>query len=183
MLALVVLVVQFVQWRLIVGERRNLAPIAQEYDAVLLRLQETRSEVAVTTNLNQSMVDTVAGIRSSTALLTELQRLLPSVMRYQMITFKGNRLELTGEVREPRAVETLNSFQLKLDASSFFERDGLVLERADAAGDEPPITLKFQFVGEFSAAAVEATRPRLVELEAFGLAKRLLRLRQEGLLQ
>ena len=123
----------------------------------------------------------------STALLTELQRLLPSVMRYQMITFKGNRLELTGEVREPRAVETLNSFQLKLDASSFFERDGLVLERADAAGSgagsEAPVTLTYQFVGELSAAAVEATRPRLVELKAFGLAKRLLRLRQEGLLE
>ena len=182
MLALLVLVVLFVQWRLMVGERQRLTPIALNYEEVLLRLQETRNAVETTTSLNQHMVDAVAGIRSSTALLTELQRLIPNAARYELITAKGNRLELKGDVREPNAVETLNRFQLRLDSSTFFERDGMVLQRADASGADNAITLKFQFNGDFSADAVAATRPRLVELESLGLARRLLRLRQEGLL-
>lgn len=183
MLALLVLLVLFVQWRLMLGERRQLTPIAQAFDAEILRLQETRTAVETTTGINQQMVDAVAGIRSSTALLTELQRLIPNAARYELITARGNRLELKGDVREPKAVETLNRFQLMLDSSSFFERDGVVLERADASGAQEDISLKFQFIGEFAADAVEATRPRLVELEAIGLAKRLMRLREEGLLK
>ena len=183
MLSLLVLLVLFVQWRLMVGERRALTPIAQEYDSVLSRLQGTRTELETTTELNQRMVDAVAGIRSSTALLTELQRLIPNAARYEQISARGNRLELIGEVLEPGAVEVLNSFQLNLDSSSFFERDGLSLDRADAAEAEDATTLKFQIKGEFASDAVEATRPRLVELEALGLARRVLRMRQEGLLQ
>ena len=183
MIALLVLLVLFLQWRLMVGDRRSLTPIAQEYDSVLSRLDDTRSALQSTQDLNQRMVDAVAGIRSSTALLTELQRLIPNNARYEQISAKGNRLELTGEVREPGAVEVLNSFQLKLDSSSFFEQDGLTLDRADASGREDATTLKFQFKGDFAPDAVEATRSRLVELEAIGLATRVSRLHQEGLLE
>ena len=183
MLALLVLLVLFLQWRLMVGDRRSLTPIAQEYDSVLSRLDDTRTALQSTQDLNQRMVDAVAGIRSSTALLTELQRLIPNAARYELISARGNGLELKGEVREPGAVEILNSFQLKLDSSSFFERDGLTLQRADASDAEEASTLKFQFNGDFAADAVESTRPRLVELEALGLARRLSRLRQEGLLE
>ena len=128
------------------------------------------------------MADTVAGVRSGSALLTELQRLLPQTMRYQLIAAKGNRLELKGEVLEPMAVETLNSFQLRLDASTFFDRDGLVLERADGGSDPESQVLTFQFNGDFAADAVQATRSRLEELEAIGLVRRLERLQKEGLL-
>ena len=182
LVSLLVMLVLFVQWRLAVGERQQLTPIALEYDAVVQRLEDSRRDLETTTALNRRMADTVAGVRSGSALLTELQRLLPQTMRYQLIAAKGNRLELTGEVLEPMAVETLNSFQLRLDASTFFDRDGLVLERADGGSDPESQVLTFQFNGDFAADAVQATRSRLVELEAIGLVRRLERLQKEGLL-
>ena len=181
-LALLIMLVLFVQWRLAVGERRQLTPIALEYDGVLQRLEDSRRALETTTALNRRMADTVAGVPSGSALLTELQRLLPKTMRYQLIAAKGNRLELSGEVLEPMAVETLNSFQLRLDASTFFDRDGLVLERADGGSGAETLTLTFKFNGDFAADAVKATRSRLVELEAIGLNRRLERLQKEGLL-
>ena len=181
-LALLIMLVLFVQWRLAVGERRQLTPLALEYDRVLLKLQDSRRTVETTTGLNRRMADTVAGVRSGSALLTELQRLLPETMRYQLIAAKGNRLELSGEAQEPMALETLNSFQLRLDASSFFERDGLALERADGRTGRESTSLVFRFNGEFAADAVKATRSRLVELKALGLGRRLERLQEEGLL-
>ena len=181
-LALLIMLVLFVQWRLAVGERRQLTPLALEYDRVLLKLQDSRRTVETTTGLNRRMADTVAGVRSGSALLTELQRLLPETMRYQLIAAKGNRLELSGEAQEPMAVETLNRFQLRLDASSFFERDGLALERADGRTGRESTSLVFRFNGEFAADAVKATRSRLVELKALGLGRRLERLQEEGLL-
>lgn len=181
-LALLIMLVLFVQWRLAVGERRQLTPLALEYDRVLLKLQDSRRTVETTTGLNRRMADTVAGVRSGSALLTELQRLLPETMRYQLIAAKGNRLELSGEAQEPMAVETLNRFQLRLDASSFFERDGLALERANGRTGGESTSLVFRFNGEFAADAVKATRSRLVELKALGLGRRLERLQEEGLL-
>ena len=181
-LALLIMLVLFVQWRLAVGERRQLTPLALEYDRVLLKLQDSRRTVETTTGLNRRMADTVAGVRSGSALLTELQRLLPETMRYQLIAAKGNRLELSGESQEPMALETLNRFQLRLDASSFFERDGLALERANGRTGGESTSLAFRFNGEFAADAVKATRSRLVELKALGLGRRLERLQEEGLL-
>ena len=181
-LALLIMLVLFVQWRLAVGERRQLTPLALEYDRVLLKLQDSRRTVETTTGLNRRMADTVAGVRSGSALLTELQRLLPETMRYQLIAAKGNRLELSGEAQEPMALETLNRFQLRLDASSFFERDGMTLERADGRTGREFTSLAFRFNGEFAADAVKATRSRLVELKALGLGRRLERLQEEGLL-
>ena len=181
-LALLIMLVLFVQWRLAVGERRQLTPLALEYDRVLLKLQDSRRTVETTTGLNRRMADTVAGVRSGSALLTELQRLLPETMRYQLIAAKGNRLELSGEAQEPMALETLNRFQLRLDASSFFERDGMTLERADGRTGRESTSLAFRFNGEFAADAVKATRSRLVELKALGLGRRLERLQEEGLL-
>ena len=182
LVSLLIMLVLFVQWRLAVSERRQLTPIALEHDAVVQRLEDSRRDLETTTALNRRMADTVAGVRSGSALLTELQRLLPQTMRYQLIAAKGNRLELKGEVLEPMAVETLNSFQLRLDASTFFDRDGLVLERADGGSDPESQVLTFQFNGDFAADAVQATRSRLVELEAIGLVRRLERLQKEGLL-
>ena len=182
MLALLIMLALFVQWRLVVSERRSLTPLALQYDSVLKSLQDSRSAVETTTALNRRMADTIAGVRSGSALLTELQRLLPETMRYELIAAKGNRLELSGEVQEPMAVEALNTFQLRLDASSFFERDGLALERADGRTGSGSRSLAFSFNGDFAPDAVKATRSRLMELEAIGLLRRLERLQSEGLL-
>ena len=180
--ALVLFVVVVVQWRMALQYKAQLAPFALQSDTLRQKESITAAEIAATKNLNVAIANAVAGIRSGSALLTELQRLAPEALRFQLVTTKGNAISLEGDVLEPFAVQTLNAFQLRLDESSFFAPDGFALERATrGAGDVTP-RLTFRFNGSFSADAIPATRSRLAELGTPGLVKRLDRLRLEELL-
>lgn len=181
-LALLLILGIFVQWRFVLHQRGQLTPAAQEFDAIQEQLATTRASIGSTTDQNSRIANAMAGIRSGSALLTELQRLLPATMRFRSIAVRGSQLELTGEAQEPMAVEAINSFQLRLDGSSFFEPDGMALEQADAGTADQVATLSFDIKGDFADDALQATRSRLTELDAFGLAKRMDRLQREGLL-
>ena len=181
-LALLLILGIFVQWRFVLHQRGQLTPAAQEFDAIQEQLATTRASIGSTTDQNSRIANAMAGIRSGSALLTELQRLLPATMRFRSIAVRGSQLELTGEAQEPMAVEAINSFQLRLDDSSFFEPDGMALEQADAGTADQVATLSFDIKGDFADDALQATRSRLTELDAFGLAKRMDRLQREGLL-
>ena len=181
-LALLLILGIFVQWRFVLHQRGQLMPAAQEFDAIQERLATTRASIGSTTDQNSRIANAIAGIRSGSALLTELQRLLPATMRFRSIAVRGQGLELTGEAQEPMALEAINSFQLRLDGSSFFEPDGMALERADAGTADQLATLGFDIKGDFADDALQATRSRLIELEAFGLSQRMDRLQREGLM-
>ncbi len=171
-----------VQWQMAVQRRSQLAPFALESDQLQLQVASTEAELTAAETLNRAMAEAVAGVRSGSALLTELQRLAPEAIRFQLVTTKGDSLELEGDVLEPFAVQTLNAFQLRLDGSSFFEPDGFALERADRGSDGETPRLTFRFSGTFAPDAIAATRPRLTELGTPGLAQRSARLEREGLL-
>lgn len=180
--ALLLLITIAVQWQLALQRRSQLMPFALESDQLQQQVVSVEADLAAAAALNRAMAEAVAGVRSGSALLTELQRLAPEAIRFQLVTTKGDSLELEGDVLEPFAVQTLNAFQLRLDASSFFEPDGFALERADRASDGEIPRLSFRFSGTFAPDAIRATRPRLTELGTPGLAQRTARLEREGLL-
>ena len=171
-----------VQWQMAVQRRSHLTPFALESDQLQQQVATTTADLAAAEALNRAMAEAVAGVRSGSALLTELQQLAPDAIRFQLVTTKGDSLELEGDVLEPYAVQTLNAFQLRLDSSSFFDPDGFALERADRGSDEAISRLTFRFSGSFASDAIRATRPRLEELGTPGLAQRTARLEREGLL-
>ena len=171
-----------VQWQMAVQRRTHLTPFALESDQLQQQVATTAADLAAAEALNRAMAEAVAGVRSGSALLTELQQLAPDAIRFQLVTTKGDSLELEGDVLEPYAVQTLNAFQLRLDSSSFFDPDGFALERADRGSDEAISRLTFRFSGSFASDAIRATRPRLEELGTPGLAQRTARLEREGLL-
>ena len=162
--------------------RDQLTTYALESDKLRQQEDSAIAEIAATEADNKAIADAVAGVRSGSALLTELQRLAPEAIRFQLLTTKGDSLELEGDVSGPFAVQTLNAFQLRLDASSFFEADGFALEQAARGGDAASPRLTFRFSGRFAPDALRATRGRLRDLGTPGLAGRLTRLEQEGLL-
>ena len=182
LVALLLLVVVIVQWRLTAQRRNQLEPSALEHDGLVRQRDQSSAELASTEALNRAIAEAVSGVRSGSALLTELQRLAPKAIRFQLVRSKGNTLELEGVVLEPFAVQTLNAFQLRLDRSSFFEPDGFALERVDRASNEGTPSLNFRFSGNFADDAIRSTRSRLAELGTPGLLVRMKRLDQEGLL-
>ena len=77
LLALLLFVVVTVQWRLTVQRRKQLEPYALESDGLVQQRDQTSAAVASTDALNRAIAEAVSGIRSGSALLTELQRLAP----------------------------------------------------------------------------------------------------------
>ena len=135
------------------------------------------------------MARAIANVRSSSALLAELRRLIPRTIILKQARISGADLELSGESLMPDGLRTLNALMLSLGESALFDLDGVRLQQASlksAALGEPIEQEKIDYVlsARFASDAAQAIRPQLAALGAVGLERRLQRLDQEeGLFQ
>ena len=131
----------------------------------------------------------MADVRSSSALLAELRRLVPTAVSFDQARINGNSLDLDGDALEPNGLRTVNALMLSLGSSGLFQSDGVMLKKADlqqsVGDDDQPktATLRYTLSAAFAPDAPQAIRPQLSALGALGLEQRLQRIQQEeGLL-
>ena len=130
------------------------------------------------------MARAMANVRSSSALLARLQRLVPQTIRLDQARISGNALELNGEALMPDGLRTLNALMLSLGQSALFDEDGVTLQQASlkgfaATGAADQERLSYALSARFASDAPQAIRPQLAALGAIGLKRRLQRLDQE----
>ena len=168
----------------------KLQPLADEHDLlqkVKIPAEKQVLEAAVKTN--QSMARAIANVRSSSALLAELRRLVPNTIILKQARISGSDLELSGESLMPDGLRTLNALMLSMRKSALFDLDGVRLQKATLKGVELGEPIEQEMIGyvlsaRFASNAPQAIRPQLAALGAVGLERRLARLDQEdGLFQ
>ena len=104
----------------------ELQPLADEHDLLEVKIQKEKVlKLAVETN--QAMARAMANVRSSSALLAELRRLVPKTIRLDQARISGNDLELNSEALMPDGLRTLNALMLSLGQSALFDEDGVTL--------------------------------------------------------
>ena len=136
-----------------------------------------------------AMARAMADVRSSSAVLAELQRLVPESISLDQARINGDALDLSGEALMPDGLRTLNALILSLGQSELFELNGVklqqaTLQRSGATEAADSGRLSYEMSAAFVPDASKAIRPRLAALGAVGLERRLRRLRQEtGLLE
>ena len=163
----------------------ELQPLADEHDLlqeVKIPAEEQILKAAVETN--QSMGRAIANVRSSSALLAELRRLVPHTIMLKQARISGTNLELNGESLMPDGLRSLNALMLALGQSALFDLDGVRLQKATLKGIssvEPMDQKRIGYVlsARFASNASQAIRPQLTALGAVGLERRLQRLDQE----
>lgn len=162
----------------------ELQPLADEHDLLEVKIQKERKALKRAVETNQAMARAMANVRSSSALLAELQRLVPQTIRLDQARISGNALELNGEALMPDGLRTLNALMLSLGQSALFDEDGVTLQQASlkglaskAADDQE--RLSYGLSAQFASDAPQAIRPQLGALGAIGLQRRLQRLDQE----
>ena len=166
-----------------------LQPLADEHDLLEAKIQSERRVLAAAVQTNQAMARAMANVRSSSALLAELRRLMPQSSNLDQVRVIGDVLELNGKVLMPDGLRTLNALMLALSQSSLFEEDGVTLQqarlqRSASQGLVDQGHLSYGLSVRFASDAPRAIRPQLAPLGAIGLEKRLLRLDQEeGLIE
>jgi len=158
--------------------------LADEHDLLEVKIQKERKVLKRAVETNQAMARAMANVRSSSALLAELQRLVPQTIRLDQARISGNALELNGEALMPDGLRTLNALMLSLGQSALFDEDGVTLQQASlkgvaATGAADQERLSYALSARFASDAPQAIRPQLAALGAIGLKRRLQRLDQE----
>jgi Tfp pilus assembly protein PilN len=177
---------------------RQLKPDADAYDQAQARIGQVTKELTARKADNQALADAVAGVRSGSALLTEVAQLIPQGLQLTKLKVLGSSLEISGAAQQPLGLDQINGFQLQLEGSPFFQPDGVSLAKAEEVSTTPaaavapgtpaapaaqPITsLNFELKAELAADAAKLTRNRLQALGSLGLARRVELLRRDGLL-
>ena len=122
-------------------------------------------------------------VRSSSALLVELQNLIPQRLTLERLSSKGLTIDLAGLAAEPSGLTAVNALMLRMEQSSMVAPTSVKLIRAERRMDDQAAELNFSLKAAFAADAAQATRERLLDLGAEGLSWRMQRLEQAGLLQ
>ena len=98
---LLVVVFLFVQDRQLTQRQRRLEPIAAEHDRVEQSLIAAMQKLEQTRSTNSAIAKAMADVRSSSAVLAEVRRLVPESISVDRLVVKGNVLEISGSAQQP----------------------------------------------------------------------------------
>ena len=182
---LLLLVVLFfvVQDRQLVQRQRRLEPIALEHDRVDQALMEATKMLEQSRSTNSAIAKAIADVRSSSAVLAEVRRLVPESIVLNRLVLDGSALEISGSAEQPNGLRLVNALMLRLSASGFFSPELVELSNATVRGRAEQAQLGFNLSAGFAADAVSAMRASLPRLGAEGMARRMAVLVKEGLVK
>jgi Tfp pilus assembly protein PilN len=161
---------------------QQLKPVAAEHAELLKRIQSAALALQTLESSNQAMAKAMADVRSSSALLVELQNLIPQRLTLERLSSKGLTIDLAGLAAEPSGLTAVNALMLRMEQSSMVAPTSVKLIRAERRMDDQAAELNFSLKAAFAADAAQATRERLLDLGAKGLSWRMQWLEQDGLL-
>ena len=99
-----------------------LQPLADEHDQLEVQIQAEQAVLDAAVKTNQSMARSMADVRSSSALLAELRRLIPHSLSLAQARVNSETLDLNGEALMPNGLRAVNAFMLSLAQSPLFVR-------------------------------------------------------------
>ena len=170
--------------RRLIQMEEELTPRAQKYDRLKGEIATEKVVLQNLVNTNKAMAKAMADVRSSSALLSELRRLVPLAVSIGQARINGNVLELDGEALQPNGLRIVNALMLSLGESVLFQRDAIVLKKAqvqqstgvDQVSEQ---RLTYSLTAAFAPDAPQAIRSQLGSLGSVGLEQRLQRLHQQ----
>lgn len=173
------------------GELAKLAPFEAEFKSLMAANVNREAAVRQRLATNRRLADALTTVRTSSALLTDLQLRTPVGVQLSSAQVNGPTLVIKGQSSDPMAFGRINALQLELKRSPLLDPKGVSLiksqrvtqldDRQNVAGASPPVT--FEIKGPF--AQLEARRQLEVmrQLGSDGMARRLQLLQSEGLMQ
>ena len=182
-LMLLVVLFLFVQDRQWAQRQGRLEPIAAEHDRVEQSLSAAMQTLEQTRSTNFAIAKAIADVRSSSAVLAEVRRLVPELISIDGLVVKGNVLEINGSAQQPNGLRLVNALLLRLSASGFFVSEQVKLLSAVVVGEDEKVELGFSVSAGFAGNATLAMRKSLSLLGSEGMAGRMAVLEREDLLK
>ena len=178
----------YLRHQMVLGQMGQLTAV--EAEAVQLRQQlgARKARLAQIITINNHLVVALTSVRSSSALMKELQIRLPVGIQLSAVDTAGGSLVLRGQTFDPEAFERINALQLELQKSPLLDPTGIVLTKVERrppdanlpAGVRPSVA--FEVSAGFAQISASQQLQILRQLGSGGLARRLELLQREGLL-
>lgn len=144
------------------------------------------------TATTRSLTEGLTTLRTSSALLADLQLRIPEGIQLQSVVAEDQQLVLKGQALDPLAFARINALQLELARSPLMESKGVMLvklERVPAAapvagqtGPAAPAAVRFELVGPFAPLPPARQLAVMRQLGSEGMVRRLQLLQAEGLI-
>ena len=157
-LMLLVVLFLFVQDRQWAQRQGRLEPIAAEHDRVEQSLSAAMQTLEQTRSTNSAIAKAMADVRSSSAVLAEVRRLVPELISIDGLVVNGNVLEINGSAQQPNGLRLVNALLLRLSASGFFVSEQVKLLSAVVVGEDEKVELGFSVSAGFAGNATLAMR-------------------------
>ena len=183
----------FVSHQVVKARMGELVQYEGEANALRAELQGRQARVQALVDANRRLADRLTNVRTSSALLSELQLRTPEGVQLLSAAAGEEKLVIRGRADDPLAFARINAMQLDLKRSPFLIGDQLVidkLERENEAttpedprrrrGLPPPVV--FSITAPFARLQPQQLLEVMRSLGAEGMVKRLQLVQSEGLM-
>ncbi|WP_170951796.1 PilN domain-containing protein [Synechococcus sp. GEYO] len=168
--------------RLLASNIKELQPVAEQHRLLTSSLEAVQAQIQEVSTQNTDVAKALADVRSSSAVLTELRRVIPRQLKLDSVVVNGASLTLRGEAVAASGFKALNAFLLKLQESSFLDAGSVRLVQGLLDQNDENTSVTYEITARFADDAAQATEPRLAGLGAQGMALRLDAMRELGVM-
>ena len=173
--------------------KEAIEPYAIKYDRYVRDIKKSTKKIDELNNFNRKIANSIASVRSSSAILTELSQIIPRSLTLNEIKIEDFSITLTGKSEDIYSLKDINIFILQLEASPFIKKYSTKLSHALELKDNTSKSkekfalisrnkLKFTITSELNPDASSITTKKLKTLGSTGLAHRIKLLNEEELL-
>lgn len=174
--------------QLVLAQMGRLHAVEAQADQLRQQLGARKARLAQITTINNQLVVALTSVRSSSALMKDLQIRLPVGIQLTSMDTTGGSLVLRGQTFDPQAFERINAFELELKHAPLLDPGAISLSKVERKapdadlprGVRPPVT--FELTAAFTPLESRQQLMILRQLGSGGLARRLELLQREGLI-
>jgi type IV pilus assembly protein PilN len=182
----------FLRYQFVKLQTAQLSHIEAESTQLQADMAASRAKLDQLTTTNRNLTEGLTTLRTSSALLAELQLRTPEGVQLQSAEAEGENLVLKGQALDPLAFARINALQLELARSPLMKPKGVTLVKLERVPVAPPVSgqsgavapaaVSFELAGPFATLPPARQLVVMRQLGSEGMARRLQLLQAEGLI-
>ncbi len=185
-------VLVFLRYQFVRMQAAQLTRFEAESTQMQAEMAASRARLDQLAATNRSLTEGLTTLRTSSALLADLQLRTPEGIQLQSAEAEGKNLVLKGQALDPLAFARINALQLELSRSPLLEAKGVAIVKLERvppsqpqggpSGTPTPATVKFELSGPFATLPPARQLGVMRQLGSEGMVRRLQLLQAEGLI-
>ena len=173
----------------LLAHKKYLQSLEAEFNLLDKKYRETLKLVNEIKNINSEIATGIVGIKSGSALLSEIRLITPKTVQLEKIESNDRELKAEGIASQPNGLLSVNALKIQFENSLFLKEDYVKLDKAweaqvrDKSDNKLTNILNFRINAKFSENYNSKLIKYLEKIGSIGLSKRVSILTKEGLIK